>query len=95
MGARTATLSPCPVQQFDFRKAFADHGGEEKGKENAADQHVVVVVFKHIKLLWGVDSRLVDVQTVRHNLHKKKLYLFDEETDIFSSLLVHVRKKII
>lgn len=71
MGARTATLSPCPVQQFDFCKAFADHGGEEKGKENAADQHVVVVVFKHVKLLWGVDSRLVDVQTVRHNLHRQ------------------------
>lgn len=47
----SVTLPPSSVEQFDFRQAFADHGGEEKGKENAADQHVVVVVFEHVKLL--------------------------------------------
>lgn len=38
-------LPPGPVEQFDFCQAFADHGGKEKGEENATDQHVVVVVF--------------------------------------------------
>lgn len=65
---RRPTLSPRPVQQFDFGQALADHGGEEQGKENAADQHVVVVILEHVKLLWGVDPRLVNVQTVSHNL---------------------------
>lgn len=67
----SVTLPPCPVEQFDFRQAFADHGGEEKGEENAADQHVVVVVFQHVKLLRGIDPCLVDVQTVRHHLQGK------------------------
>lgn len=67
-------LSPRPVQQFDFRQAFANHGGEEKGKENAADQHVVVVVLEHVELLRGVDPGLVDVQTVSHNLRRKTCY---------------------
>lgn len=64
----SVTLPPSSVEQFDFCQAFADHGGEEKGQENAADQHVVVVVFQHVELLWGIDPRLVDVQTVRHHL---------------------------
>lgn len=44
-GLLTVTLPPSPVKQFDFGQAFADHGGKEKGEEDAADQHVVVVVF--------------------------------------------------
>lgn len=39
------SLSPGPVEQFDFRQAFAYHGGKEKGKEYTADQHVVVVIL--------------------------------------------------
>ena len=44
-GIVTVTLPPGPVEQFDFCQAFTDHGGKEKGEENATDQHVVVVVF--------------------------------------------------
>lgn len=73
-GSSGTTLPPRPVQQFDFRQALADHGGEEQGKENAADQHVVVVVFEHVELLRGVDPGLVDVQAVSHNLRRKTYY---------------------
>lgn len=44
-------LPPSPVEQFDFCQPLADHGGEEQGEEDAADQHVVVVVLQDIKLL--------------------------------------------
>lgn len=50
-GLLTVTLPPGPVEQFDFGQAFADHGGKEKGEEDATDQHVVVVVFQHVELL--------------------------------------------
>lgn len=65
---------PRPVQQFDLGQALADHGGEEKGEEDAADQHVVVVVLEHVELLGGVDPGLVDVQTVSHNLRRGTCY---------------------
>lgn len=62
------TLPPCTVQQFNFCQALADHGGEEKGEENAANQHVVVVILEHVELLGRVDPGLVDVKTVSDNL---------------------------
>lgn len=72
-------LPPGPVEQFDFCQAFADHGGKEKGQEDTTDQHVVIVVFQHVELLWGIDPRLVDVETVCHHLQageeKKQLNL--------------------
>lgn len=64
-------LPPSSVEQFDFCQPLADHGGKEKGKENATDQHVVVVVFQHIELLRGIDPGLEDVQTISHHLQGK------------------------
>lgn len=60
-------LPPGSVEQFNFCQAFADHGGKEKGKENTTDQHVVVVIFKDVKLFRGIDTCLVDVQTICHH----------------------------
>lgn len=65
-------LSPGPVKQFDFCQAFADHGGKEKSKEDAADEHVVVVVFQDVELLGGIHAGLVDVETVCHHLQRIK-----------------------
>lgn len=69
----SVTLPPGSVEQFDLRQPFADHGGEEKGEEDAADQHVVVVVLQHVKLLGGINPRLEDVQTVSHHLQGKSV----------------------
>lgn len=44
-------LPPSSVEQFDFCQPLADHGGKEEGEQDAADQHVVVVVFQNVKLL--------------------------------------------
>lgn len=70
---RRSLLPPGPVEQFDFCQAFANHGGKEKCKENATDQHVVVVVFQYVKLLGGIDACLVDVEAVCHHLEGKEM----------------------
>lgn len=61
-------LPPGPVEQFDLCQAFADHGGKEQAKEYTANQHIVIVILKYIKLFGGINSGLVDVKSVCNHL---------------------------
>ena len=61
-------LSPGTVQEFDLRQPLRDHGGEDQAKEDAADEHVVIVILQDVKLFGRVDTSLVNVQTIRHDL---------------------------
>lgn len=60
--------APGPVQQLHLGQSLGDHGGKDQPKEDTADQHVVIVVLEHIKLLGGVHPGLEDVQPVGYNL---------------------------
>lgn len=64
-------LPPGTVQQFHLSQSLCDHSSKNQPKEDTAYQHVVVVIFQDIKLLWGVHSGLVDVQAVRNNLERQ------------------------
>lgn len=61
-------LPPGTVQEFDLRQPLRDHGGKDQAKEDAADEHVVVVVLQDVELFGRVDAGLVNVQTVGHDL---------------------------
>lgn len=61
-------LSPGTVQEFDLRQPLRDHGGEDQAEEDAADEHIVIVVLQDVELFGRVDTSLVDVQAVRHDL---------------------------
>lgn len=63
-----APLPPGPIQELHLCQPLGDHGGKHQAKEDAADQHVVIVVLQDVKLLGWVDSSLVNVQTIGHNL---------------------------
>lgn len=60
--------APGPVQQLHLGQSLGDHGGKDQPKEDTADQHIVIVVLEHIKLLGGVHPGLEDVQPVGYNL---------------------------
>lgn len=60
--------APGPVQQLHLGQSLGDHGGKDQPEEDAADQHVVIVILEHIKLLGGVHPGLEDVQPVGYNL---------------------------
>lgn len=60
--------APGPVQQLHLGQSLGDHGGKDQPEEDAADQHIVVVILEHVKLLGGVHPRLEDVQPVGYNL---------------------------
>lgn len=60
--------APGPVQQLHLGQPLGDHGGKDQPKEDTADQHVVIVILEHIKLLGGVHTGLEDVQPVGYNL---------------------------
>lgn len=81
-------LPPGTVQQFHLSQSLCDHSSKNQPKEDTAYQHVVVVIFQDIKLLWGVHSGLVDVQAVRNNLerqHCEQVAQLPAETHLFKN----------
>lgn len=62
------SLPPGTVQEFHLGQSLSDHGGKDQAKEDAADEHVVVVILQDVKLFGWVDSSLVNVQAVGHHL---------------------------
>lgn len=66
-----AALPPGTVQQLHLGKSLCDHGSKNQPEEDAAYQHVVIVIFQDIKLLRWVHSGLVDVQAICNNLKRR------------------------
>lgn len=67
---RRAALSPGPVQQLHLSQSLGDHSGKNQPEEDAAYQHVVIVILQDVELLRWVHSGLVDVQAVRNDLKR-------------------------
>lgn len=61
-------LPPGSIEEFHLCQPLCDHGGKNQAKKDTADEHIVVVIFQDIKLLGWVNSSLVNIQTIGHNL---------------------------
>lgn len=61
-------LPPGSIEELHLCQSLCDHGGKNQAKKDTADEHIVIVVFQDIKLLGRVNSSLVNIQTVGHNL---------------------------
>lgn len=72
LGTGHQSSPPGSIEEFHLGQSLGDHGGKHQAEEDTADQHVVVVVFQDIELFGRVDSGLVNVQTIGHDLQGRE-----------------------
>lgn len=64
---RLTSSAPGTIEKLHLCQSLSDHGGKYQAEEDAADQHVVVVILQDIKLFGRVDPSLVNVQAISHD----------------------------